>query len=176
MAVNYGGIGMVMGHEITHGFDDQGSQYDGYGNLRSWWPKPVVDAFKERAQCFVKQYSNFTVGRFHVNGNLTLGENIADNGGIRLAIDAYRLYTSQNGNEPALLQELSNEQLLFLSFAQGWCQLTTPEFAEELVQRDEHSPAFARVLGPLRNLDDFAKAYNCPLGSNMNPANKCLLW
>lgn len=120
MSMNFGGIGMVMGHELTHGFDDQGRQYDGTGLLRPWWTQQSIDHFTERATCLVNQYSQFKIGEVHVNGNLTLGENIADNGGIRIAFNAYKAWSKTNTDQilpttPAL----TSEQLYFLSFAQG---------------------------------------------------------
>jgi predicted metalloendopeptidase len=121
MAMNFGGIGMVMGHELTHGFDDQGRQYDGTGLLHPWWTQSSIDQFTQRATCLVNQYSQFKIGDDHVNGNLTLGENIADNGGIRLGFNAYKNWVKINGAEATLPTKpsLTNEQLYFLAFAQG---------------------------------------------------------
>jgi len=178
MYVNFAGIGMVMGHELIHGFDDQGRQYDGTGMLKQWWTDNVVRAFESRASCLVSQYSKFKVGNNFVNGNLTLGENIADNGGLRAAYDAFVSYEQQNGPGPTLpvTDKSTNQQLFFLAFAQSWCQLISPESAQNLIFIDPHSPAFARVNGPLQNYDKFAAAYNCPVGSSMNPTAKCQLW
>jgi len=113
-----------------------------------------------------------------VNGNLTLGENIADNGGIRIAFRAYQRWVKDNGAEPTIPSSpaLTNEQLFFLSFAQGWCTITRPETAKSRLKTDVHSPPFARVLGPLRNYDEFARVWNCPVGSPMNPVDKCNMW
>lgn len=175
-AVNFGGIGMVAGHELAHGFDDQGRQFDGTGKLRDWWPSEIVNKFTEKAQCLVDQYSQFKVGDLNVNGKLTLGENIADNSGIKTAYYAFKLWQKSHGVEESILPELSNEQLFFLSFGQSWCSKITPEYQKELIQRDPHSPAHLRVKVPLMNLDEFASAFSCPVGSNMNPREKCHLW
>jgi predicted metalloendopeptidase len=115
-------------HELTHGFDDQGRQYDGTGLLRPWWTAQSVAAFTQRATCLINQYSQFKIGEDHVNGNLTLGENIADNGGIRIAFNAYKKYIKDNGAEPLLPTKpaMSNEQLFFLSFAQGTLIVNSP--------------------------------------------------
>eukprot|EP00164_Ancoracysta_twista_P000519 GFYU01000694.1.p1 GENE.GFYU01000694.1~~GFYU01000694.1.p1 ORF type:complete len:734 (-),score=261.49 GFYU01000694.1:776-2977(-) len=181
-AMNYGGIGMVMGHELTHGFDDQGAQYDGTGTLRSWWPKEIVDKFNERATCLQKQYDSYTVSDDkgtvlgHVNGLLTLGENIADNGGIRLGFGAFQKHVNDHGEEPQLVDFLTNEQLYFVAFAQNWCTVRTDEFTLARLKTDPHSPSEHRVNGPLRNYDQFAKAFKCDAGTHMNPKDKCILW
>jgi len=183
MAANFGGIGMVMGHELTHGFDDQGCQYNGTGELVNWWPQSVVDQFKNRTRCIAEQYSKFLVPYSsnegdYVNGNLTLGENIADNGGIHLAHNAYQAYFAKKQAEPLppTNPPISGDQFFFLSFAQNWCSLIRPQTAAQLLRTDVHSPPFARVNGPLQNLQAFADAYQCPSGSPMNPEKKCLLW
>jgi len=178
MAMNMGGIGMVMGHELTHGFDDQGRQYDGTGMLRNWWTPASLSRFEERATCLSKQYSEFKIAEDHVDGNLTLGENIADNGGIRIAYRAYKKFVERYGEQPQVptTPALSNDQLFFLAFAQGWCSITTPQNAKERLITDPHSPPFARVLGPLQNYDKFSEAFKCPIGSKMNPVNKCNMW
>jgi endothelin-converting enzyme/putative endopeptidase len=176
-AVNFGGLGATVGHELTHAFDDQGSQYDGQGNLRSWWTPAVRAAFDERAACFAQQYSTlFQVNGTHVDGNQTLGENIADNGGIKEAYIAFKAWESAHGAEPQVVPDLTNDQLFFLSYAQGWCTLMTPAAAQQQLLNDVHAPAFARVNGPLMNYDEFARAFQCPLGSPMNPTQRCVLW
>jgi len=179
MAVNFGGIGMVMGHELTHGFDDQGSQYDGSGKLRAWWPPQVVTRFEKESECIVRQYSEFVYNGNHINGNLTLGENIADNGGIRSAYRGYKLYEADNGvDDNIVIPGYNNDQLFFIAFAQSWCQLLKPEYAYKLITGNEHSLPFARVLGPLTNFDVFGSTFKCPVGSPMNPPDneRCNLW
>ncbi|CAB3404762.1 unnamed protein product [Caenorhabditis bovis] len=179
-AVNYGAIGAVIGHEITHGFDDQGSQYDKDGNLHNWWSASSLNAFDERRRCIVEQYGNYTVPKttFKVNGKLTQGENIADNGGVKEAFRAYKKYVSEQGEEPRLpgLQQYSNDQIFFVSYAHFWCGKKKDAAAMQQVLTDEHSPEVFRVIGVLSNLEDFAKAYNCPRNSPVNPDHKCVVW
>lgn len=175
-AANYGGIGMVEGHELTHGFDDQGAQYDGHGKLVNWWTPASAAAFKTRTDCLVNQYEQFKVNGEAVNGTLTLGENIADNGGIKLAYLAWQNQVKRNGTQPQVDKAVTNEQLFFYSFAQGWCTNMRPGVAKARLLSDPHSPAFARVNGPLANFDMFAKAFQCKSGSKMAPANSCGLW
>jgi predicted metalloendopeptidase len=157
-------------------FSDQGSQFDGSGQLRDWWSPTVRQRFTARSECLVHQYSAFPVGDLLVNGNLTLGENIADNGGLRLAWMAWHKYNAAHGPETAISPAITPERLFFLSFAQSWCQLITPQYARLLVTSDPHSPAKARVNLPLQNFDAFATTFGCPAGSPMNPQNKCVLW
>eukprot|EP00898_Chlorokybus_atmophyticus_P008386 jgi/Chlat1/8549/Chrsp82S07948 len=182
-AMNYGGIGMVIGHELTHGFDDQGRQFDGTGNMTEWWTKDVEREFTKRADCLANQYSGFTVPgpdekSVHINGNLTLGENIADNGGLKLAYEAYHSYIQEKGAEKQLLPDLSNDQLFFLAFAQSWCTLQRPQDAQRQVKTDPHSPARYRVLGPIINNPAFAEAFKCKSGSAMAPSSshRCTVW
>lgn len=166
LAQNYGGIGMVMGHENTHGYDDQGRLYDGHGKLDNWWQPDTLAHFLQQASCLAAQYSRFEVlpGVF-VNGNQTLGENIADNGGI---LTAYNAYTAR--------ATTPDYPLFFVAYAQGWCSKATPEFLSIMVKTDVHSPPRFRVLGPLMNLDYFSQTFSCPAGSPMNPATKCKVW
>ncbi len=167
---NYGGLGMVMGHELTHGFDDEGRQFDGDGNLKEWWSKPVNDAFKERAECVAKQYDGYTaVEDVHLNGHLTLGENIADIGGVKLALAALR---QKHGGQ----LDTKAEQDFFVAFAQIWCTNYRPEAARLQAQTNPHSTAQWRVNGPLQDNPDFAKAYSCKAGSPMAPDKRCTVW
>uniref|UniRef100_A0A3Q3SQ43 endothelin-converting enzyme 1 n=1 Tax=Mastacembelus armatus TaxID=205130 RepID=A0A3Q3SQ43_9TELE len=173
-ALNFGGIGVVMGHELTHAFDDQGREYDKDGNLRPWWQNSSVEAFRQRTECMVDQYSHYTINGEHVNGKQTLGENIADNGGLKAAYHAYRSWVQKNGEEkklPAL--NLTNGQLFFLGFAQVWCSVRTPESAHEGLVTDPHSPPRYRVIGTLANSPDFSHHFNCPAGTPMNPGRRC---
>ncbi|XP_062402074.1 endothelin-converting enzyme 1 isoform X1 [Sardina pilchardus] len=176
-ALNFGGIGVVMGHELTHAFDDQGREYDKDGNLRSWWQNSSVEAFKHQTQCMVEQYSNYTINKEPLNGKHTLGENIADNGGLKAAYKAYVNWTEKNGEEdtlPAL--GLTNHQLFFVGFAQVWCSVRTPESSHEGVITDPHSPSRYRVIGTVSNSQDFSRHFSCPANSPMNPKRKCELW
>ncbi|MFT3679030.1 MAG: M13 family metallopeptidase [Ferruginibacter sp.] len=165
-ALNYGGIGMVIGHEITHGFDDQGAQYDKDGNLKNWWSKEDLEKFKAKSEQVVKLYNSFTVlDSLHVNGNLTLGENIADIGGIAIAYDAFKM-TAQ-GKDTAKIQGLTPDQRFFLSMAQCWRKKIKDEAMRQQVNTDPHSPGMFRVRGPLMNFDPFYAAFNIQQGDKM---------
>ncbi|KAK7475945.1 hypothetical protein BaRGS_00032834, partial [Batillaria attramentaria] len=177
-SLNYGGIGMVIGHEITHGFDDRGRQFDKDGNLIQWWDDSVIKRFKERAQCIIDQYSNYTVPGvgMQVNGIQTQGENIADNGGIKEAYRAYRKWVEDRGSEEPRLPGMLNythDQLFFINFAQVWCGTMRPEAAINRLRTGVHSPGRFRVIGTLQNLWAFSDAFSCPLNSYMNPPDKC---
>uniref|UniRef100_A0A6G1SPT9 Membrane metallo-endopeptidase-like 1 n=1 Tax=Aceria tosichella TaxID=561515 RepID=A0A6G1SPT9_9ACAR len=177
--MNFGAIGYVIGHEITHGFDDRGRQFDKDGNDRNWW-KPKTDArFKERAQCIIDQYGNFSLPEqnLRVNGVITQGENIADNGGIKEAYRAYRRWTKDHGREARLPGlEYSADQLFWISAANIWCGKFRPEVLKLRINSGVHSPAKFRVVGPLSNSPEFAQSFNCPAGSPMNPHKKCSVW
>jgi len=191
-AVNYGGLGMIVGHELSHGFDDEGKQYDATGRLRGWWTEESAERFKDKAECFAEQYSNMSVatneGRERINGRLTLGENIADNAGLSLAYHAYthrNLTSTHQSTDLSRTRQLqsalnpplhSDEQLFFLSFAQGWCQRIRAEYAHTSLQVDVHSPAVARVNGPLQNMAEFAEAFSCPAHTTMNVSKRCTLY
>uniref|UniRef100_A0AAQ5ZAG7 endothelin-converting enzyme 1 n=1 Tax=Amphiprion ocellaris TaxID=80972 RepID=A0AAQ5ZAG7_AMPOC len=176
-ALNFGGIGVVMGHELTHAFDDQGREYDKEGNLRQWWQNSSVEAFRQRTECMVDQYSRYTVNGEHVNGKQTLGENIADNGGLKAAYHAYRSWIQRNGEEKRLpAVNLTNDQLFFVGFAQVWCSVRTPESAHEGLVTDSHSPPRYRVIGTLGNSPDFSRHFNCPAGTPMNTGKRCEVW
>ncbi|XP_053378803.1 neprilysin-4-like isoform X4 [Mercenaria mercenaria] len=181
--LNYGGIGYVIGHEITHGFDDQGRLYDKSGNLHNWWSDTDAEKFKARAQCIIDQYSNFTVpgtGGMTLNGVNTQGENIADNGGIKESFQAYREWvkTSRQGKEEDKLpgMDYTPNQLYFLNAAQVWCDNMRDAAKVERILTDPHSIKMFRVYGPMQNFDEFSKAWKCPVGSYMNPSNKCSVW
>uniref|UniRef100_A0A671TCW8 Endothelin-converting enzyme 1 n=1 Tax=Sinocyclocheilus anshuiensis TaxID=1608454 RepID=A0A671TCW8_9TELE len=176
-AMNFGGIGVVMGHELTHAFDDQGREYDKDGNLRQWWLNSSVEAFKHQTQCMVEQYSNYSINKEPLNGKHTLGENIADNGGLRAAYKAYINWIEKNGEEatlPAL--GMTNHQLFFVGFAQVWCSVRTPESSHEGVITDPHSPSRFRVIGTISNSHEFSTHFGCKADSPMNPKRKCELW
>jgi putative endopeptidase len=165
--INYGGIGAVIGHELTHGFDDEGRQYDADGNLRDWWTKMDADRFKAQAQLVVRQFSGYVaVDTLHLNGELTLGENLADLNGLRIAYEAFE--RSQAGARRGLLIDgFTPEQRFFLGWAQIWREKERDEFARLLVTIDEHSPPRWRVNGPLSNMREFAAAFGCKVTDAM---------
>ena len=177
-AVNYGAIGMVVGHELTHGFDDQGRQYDANGDLKDWWSPAVATEFERRTACVVKQYDQYVaIDDVKLNGKLTLGENIADLGGLKLSYAAYQ--ASRQGKKPAeTVAGYTPEQAFFIAYAQSWCTARRPEFARMAAQTDPHSPAEWRVNGPLSNLPEFADAFACAAGSTMVRAgpDRCEVW
>ncbi|GFT82831.1 neprilysin-1 [Nephila pilipes] len=178
-SLNYGGIGVVIGHEMTHGFDDKGRQFDKDGNLKQWWNEATVRRFRERAQCIIDQYSSYVLEDIglNINGKMTQGENVADNGGLKQAYRAYKKWVKRHGEEPLLPGlNLTHDQLFFLNYAQIWCGSMRPEDALSKVRSSVHSPGPIRVLGPLSNSYDFARTYNCPPGSRMNPKKKCSVW
>ncbi|KAK7794358.1 hypothetical protein R5R35_007241 [Gryllus longicercus] len=176
-SLNYGGMGVVMGHELTHAFDDQGREYDRIGNLHQWWNNQTISKFKERTDCVVNQYSKYEINSKHLNGKQTLGENIADNGGLKAAYHAYLDWAANNLEDPPLpILNLTHRQLFFLSFAQVWCSSSTEEATKLQIDKDPHSPPKFRVIGPLSNLREFAEEFNCAPGTRMNPKKKCEVW
>ncbi len=176
-AINYGAIGMVMGHELTHGFDDTGRKFDPQGRLAEWWPAEVAARFEERAECVVKQYDAYTViDDLQVNGDLTLGENIADLGGIKQAYQAFKTLEKEKSLPQAGVGTLTNDQLLFVSYAQGWCSERTPEIARMYATTDPHSPPKSRVNGALVGLPEFHAAFECASGTPMHPVDTCEVW
>jgi putative endopeptidase len=166
-AANFGAIGMVMGHELTHGFDDEGRQFDAKGNLRDWWTPAVNTEFEKRASCVEKQFAEYKVFELSLNGKLTLGENIADLGGIKLAFAAMR---AELGSAPA------DARKFFLGYAQSWCTKQREETMRLRVTTDPHSPPMYRVNGPLANLPEFSEAFSCKVGDRMVRANRCEVW
>ena len=166
-AVNYGGMGAVIGHEMTHGFDDQGSQFDAKGNLKNWWTESDAINFKEKAEVLVDQFSNYTVlETVHVNGKLTEGENIADLGGISIAYDAFE-NSMKVGPRPGLIGGQTPEQRFFLAWAQMWRENDTPQTLRQRIIVDPHSPNEYRCNGPLSNFTAFYKAFGCKPGDGM---------
>ncbi|MEO5561376.1 MAG: M13 family metallopeptidase [Dokdonella sp.] len=162
-AVNYGGIGAVIGHEMLHGFDDQGSQFDAQGNLRDWWTKQDRDRFNAKTSKLVEQFNAYVpIDDLHINGKLTLGENIADFGGIEVAWDAFKL--TEQGKKDTPRDGLASAQRFFLSFAQSWRTQQRPETLRLQVQSNEHAPAKFRVNGPVSNLATFVDAFSCKVG------------
>ncbi|MBC7572509.1 MAG: M13 family metallopeptidase [Spirosoma sp.] len=165
-AINYGAIGMVIGHEMTHLFDDQGRQYDASGNLRDWWTKADADKFNAKAKMVVDQYNGYTVlDNLHLNGRLTLGENLADLGGITLAYDAFKL--TDQGKSGTKIDGFTPDQRFFLGFAQVWREKVRPEAERTGVQTDPHSPGKFRVNGPLANFEPFYKVFNVKPGQKL---------
>ena len=175
-AVNFGAVGFVVGHELTHGFDDQGRQFDARGNLTDWWSRAVGEEFVRRAECVVKQYDAYPViDEVKLNGNLTLGENIADLGGLKLAFEAYQ--ASRAGKLPeAPVVRYAADQQFFLAAAQVWCTQIRPENARLRAATDPHSSSRWRVNGPLSNLPEFARAFQCKAGDPMVRTERCDIW
>ncbi len=178
-ALNYGAIGMVMGHELTHGFDDEGRQFDGDGNMSEWWTAKVNKEFDKRASCVVKQFDGYVAlpdpdpkNELKVNGKLTLGENIADLGGLKLS---YLAYKSAHKDAPAV-GNFTPDQQFFLGYAQAWCQNARPQYRAMLTKVDPHSPPMWRVNGPVSNMPEFASAFQCKAGSKMVRADRCEVW
>ena len=174
-AANYGAIGMVMGHELTHGFDDQGRKFDASGQLSDWWDEAAVSRFEERAKCVSDVYSTYEIDGTNVNGVLTNGENIADIGGTRVAYRAYRAWSQENGMERGV-GDLSSDQVFFVAMGQAWCSLSTPERLQVRLATDPHSPPRFRVNGVVAQLPEFAAAFDCPVGAPMRPAEVCEVW
>ncbi|HET9742519.1 MAG TPA: M13 family metallopeptidase, partial [Terriglobales bacterium] len=187
-AVNFGGIGAVIGHELTHGFDDQGSKFDPKGDLRNWWTPADAKAFQERVSCVADEYSSFEpLPGLHIKGRLTLGENTADNGGVRVAMralhdrQAQEEKTEKGGGQEAPLDTqtikgFTPEQRLFIGYGQIWCENASPESLRLQVLTNPHSPGRFRVNGVMQNSDDFAKAFSCKAGDKMVSENACHVW
>jgi len=176
-AVNYGAIGAVIGHEISHGFDDKGSQYDGEGNLRNWWTDADQEAFAERTEALTDQYSQFEpVAGHNINGELTLGENIADVSGLAVALRAYR--RSLAGHPAPVIDGLTGEQRFFAGWAQVWRAKTREQEEIRRLAIDPHSPPEYRVLGVLVNNDDFIAAFDVQPGDGMwkDPQERVNIW
>ena len=175
-AFNLGAIGVVIGHELTHGFDDEGRKFDANGNLADWWTPADVKKFENKTSCVVDQYGAYEpLPGVKLNGKLTLGENTADNGGVRLATMALD-ELKKGGKVPPDVNGFSPEQRLYLGFAQVWCQNSTEESLRLLAAIDPHSSARFRVIGPMSNTPEFAKAFSCKRGDAMMPAKTCRVW
>ena len=183
-AVNFGGIGVVIGHEMTHGFDDEGSQYDGNGNLREWQKPEDRKQFKDRTECVANEYSSFEAAPAmgdtpaqHLNGHLTLGENTADNGGLRIAYMALLdTLAAQDKTIGDKIDGYTEAQRYFLGFGQVWCQNQTDQSSRQSALTDPHSPGKWRVNGSVQNFDEFGKAFGCTKGQPMYPVNSCRVW
>jgi putative endopeptidase len=174
-AANYGAIGSVIGHEMTHGFDDQGRKFDKNGNLADWWTKGDAEKFDKRAACLADEASgSVAVDDVHLNGKLTLGENTADNGGIHIAFAA--LQHRLAGKKQTKIDGFTPDQRFFIAYAQDWCSNQTPEIARYLALNDPHPSAEFRANGVIANMAEFAKAFKCPVGSPMVHKNACRVW
>jgi putative endopeptidase len=178
-AINFGGIGLVIGHELTHGFDDQGRKYDPKGNLRDWWTDEDGKEFEKRVSCVADEYSNFiAVDDLHLNGRLTLGENTADNGGARIALMALERMIAEDktGKEGQSIDGYTPEQRFFLGFGRVWCEKRRPEYLRTQVTTNPHSPGKYRVNGVVQNMPEFQKAWGCKAGQPMVAENACHVW
>lgn len=178
MALNFGGIGSVMGHELTHGFDDSGRKFDAQGLLREWWQPEVGERFDERASCVRDLYSSYEVEPgLNLDGQLTLGENIADLGGVKNAYTAYRKWAAEQPEPSAdLVPGLDEQKLFFVAYAQLWCAVASPEQLRLQARTDPHSTPRYRVIGPLSNLPAFGETFSCEEGSSMRPKSMCEVW
>ncbi|XP_030566153.1 neprilysin-3 isoform X1 [Drosophila novamexicana] len=177
-SLNFGAMGVVMGHELTHAFDDQGREYDKFGNINHWWDAKSIDRFNKKAECISNQYGSYKLNGRNLNGKQTLGENIADNGGLKAAYHAY-LRTKLDKDADILKLpglNLTHPQLFFVSFAQVWCSSTTDETNLLQMEKDPHSPSQFRVIGTLSNMKEFADVFQCKPDTRMNPTNKCEVW
>uniref|UniRef100_A0A336KWM6 CSON001488 protein n=1 Tax=Culicoides sonorensis TaxID=179676 RepID=A0A336KWM6_CULSO len=177
--LNYGAIGFVIGHEITHGYDDLGSRFDSNGNLNNWWQNSTKETYINKTRCVIEQYAKFREPSMGIplNGVSTLGENIADNGGIKIAYRAYKKYLMSHRREPGLFTlNYTPEQLFWIQNAQTWCSVYRKETLQSLFRVGTLTPGKYRVLGYLQNSKEFAEDFNCPLNSPMNPSEKCEVW
>jgi putative endopeptidase len=176
-AINYGGIGAVIGHEMTHGFDDEGAKFDAEGNLKDWWTPQDLKNFKDRGDCIAQQFQAFELDGLHENGKLVEGESIADLGGLTISYAAFEK-TLQGKPAPALVDGFTPEQRFFLGFAQVWAGNYRPEFARLMIKTNEHPLGQFRTNGPLSNMPAFAKAFACSAGSSMVRSDtlRCRIW
>ncbi|KAK4879429.1 hypothetical protein RN001_007575 [Aquatica leii] len=176
--INYATAGMVIGHEMTHGFDNHGKDYDNDGNFIKWWSNETLNTFKTKAQCIVDQYGQYLVPKvdMNINGQQTLGENIADNGGLKQSFLAYKNWAKRNGPEKMLpgLNYTTN-QMFWIAFAQFWCSYERLDYKRYMIT-NVHAPSMFRVIGTLSNIESFSKDFKCRLGSPMNPKKKCNVW
>ena len=179
MYLNFADIGWSIGHEIMHGFDDDGLYYDEDGEYISWVVNDTEASFNNKSHCFKKQYETYDVPDtdLHINGSQTLGENIADNGGLRHTFKAYKNYMKGKLKEPGLAGlDYTVDQLFFIQAAAQYCAKHKIEGTENDLKHDVHSPDRFRIIGTMSNMHEFAQAFQCKLGSPMNPSKKCKLW
>jgi len=177
-AVNYGHIGAVIGHELTHGFDDEGKKFDAKGNLSDWWTAEDTKNFETRTDCIVNEYGSFTaVDDVKVNGKLTLGEDTADNGGLVLAYIAYLERAKKEGVDlTAKVDGFTAPQRFYVAYAQNWCENARPEQVRSQVLTDPHAPDHFRANGAIVNQPGFAAAFSCKVGAPMVPVKSCRVW
>jgi endothelin-converting enzyme/putative endopeptidase len=176
-AINFGAIGAVIGHELTHGFDDQGRKFDPQGNLRDWWTEADGKEFEKRASCIADEYAGFTaIDDLKLNGRLTLGENTADNGGARISLMALKGMLAETGKTDEKIDGYTPEQRFFLGFGRVWCEQRRPEYSRTLVSVDPHSPGRFRVNGVMQNMPEFQQAWGCKAGQAMVKENACRVW
>lgn len=166
-ARNFGSIGCILGHEMSHGFDDQGRRFNADGDLHEWWSAQTVTKYLERAACLVTLFSSYPVGDRFVDGNLTIGENMADLGGVKFSFLAFAASRKRSAED---------HRVFFTSYAQSWCAVLNKEAEEKAVITDEHAPSKYRVIGPLSQFAPFAHAFQCASGSRMAPERRCSLW
>ncbi|VDO28865.1 unnamed protein product [Onchocerca flexuosa] len=179
--ITYAMVGAVVGHEVSHAFDDQGGRFDEYGNLNNWWDAETAHKFYEKTECFIKQYNAVKVEEagIYLNGQLSVGENIADNAGLKTALIAYKSWVEENSRQEAALpgfQNMTSMQMFFLAYANNWCSLIRPKHYLQIIMADVHAPSKYRAIIPLQNRPEFSEAFHCPVGSPMNPVKKCSIW
>jgi predicted metalloendopeptidase len=175
-AYNYGATGSTIGHELTHGFDNNGAKFDARGNQVNWWTDDDLSQFKARAQCIIKQFDAFAVGDVHENGELVAGESIADLAGLKIAYAAYM--KSQEGKPPQIIDGFTPQQRIFIGYAQAWAGSMRPEFERYLATSNEHPLDRFRVNAPLANMPEFANSFHCKAGDPMvrTGEKQCIVW
>jgi predicted metalloendopeptidase len=173
-AINFGSIGMVIGHELTHAFDDQGAKFDTDGSQRDWWNPATYAEFAGRTKCVIDQFDHYTTQAGNVNGALTVGENIADVGGLKLAFAAY--HESRTATTRTTGSAFTNDQEFFLSFAQTFCRKARPDWARWALAHDPHAPSDWRVNATVSAMPEFAAAFSCKAGARLAPVTRCSVW
>jgi putative endopeptidase len=172
IALNFGGIGTIIGHEITHAFDDEGSKYDSKGNINNWWQKEDFENYNLKKNILIEQFSNYTIENEKVNGKLTLGENIADLGGVTISLESLKKYLIENPSENIKNNNFNPIQRFFINYSRIWASNTTKEEIKNRILTDVHSPPEFRVNGNLQNIEDF----NLAFGFNSKNKNKVKIW
>ena len=175
-SLTFGAFGIVVAHEITHAFDDSGINYNSEGMSAQLYDNKTVEAFHKEATCLRDQYSKYSIADSQVDGNSTLGENLADHGGLSMALEAYNQWRSKNKDHRLPALPFDDMQLFFIGYALPWCSRHTDKHTKNQVINDEHAPVWFWVLGPLSNSQAFSDTFQCPIGSRMNPKDKCTVW